>query len=126
MATESPLIHDGAQTVAGADLSSSQFLVVKVTAARTVNLANTGGEAAYGILQNKPKEGEVADVGIFGVSKAVAGGSFSGSQYLMTDSSGRLIVATSTNHRVAQALEDSGGAGQIVTVAIIGQGSTVA
>lgn len=127
MATEGPLIHDGSQTTAAADLSANQFYCVKITAARAVNLASTGGEAIYGVLQNKPTSGQAADVGIQGITKAAAGAAFAAAAYLMTDSTGRLITATSTNHRVAQALEAAGGAGVIATV-VLGpnSGDTVA
>jgi hypothetical protein len=127
MATESPLIHDGSQTTAAADLSSSQFLAVKITAARQVNLANTGGEVTYGILQNKPTSGQAADIGIFGVTKAIAGAAFSAGAQLMTNTSAQLITRTSANHCVALALEAATAAGQVVTVAVgINGGDTVA
>ena len=118
MATESPLLHDGGQTTAAADLSSSQFYAVKITAARSVNLANSGGEFIYGILQNKPTSGQAADVGILGVSKAVAGAAFSAGAALMTNTSAQLITATGTNHRIATAIEAATAAGQIITVAL--------
>mgnify|MGYP001499069346 CR=1 FL=1 len=93
MATESPLIHDGAQTILGfgalnnstwlgstamaGPSGSGQFLAVRLstTAARTVLLASTAttGVPMYGVLQNKGSTGLVADVGIFGITKAVAG-----------------------------------------------------
>ena len=127
MATEGPLIHDGSQTTAAADLSAKQFYAVKITAARAVNLASTGGEAIYGILQNTPTSGLAADVGILGVSKAIAGAAVTAGDYLMTDTSGRLITVTTTNHRVAQALEAAGAAGVIFTVALgVNSGDTVA
>jgi hypothetical protein len=118
MATEGPLIHDGGQCVAAADLSTSQFYAVKVTAARAVNLASTGGELIYGILQNKPASGQAADIGFMGISKAAGGAAFSAGVQLMTDTTGRLITATSTNHRVATALEACTGAGQLITVVL--------
>lgn len=118
MATEGPLIHDGGQCAAAVDLSSNQFYCVKVTAARAVNLASAGGEAIYGVLQNKPASGQAADIAIFGITKALAGAAFAAAAYLMTDATGRLVTATSTNHRVAQALEAATGAGQVITVAI--------
>lgn len=121
MATESPLFHDGGQTQAAADLSGSQFYVVKITGARQVNLASAGGEAAYGILQNKPTTGQAADVGILGVSKAAAGAAFSAGAGLMTDTTGRLItwvVGSGSNHRVATAIETATAAGQLITVAL--------
>lgn len=117
MATESPLIHDGSQTTAAADLSTKQFYAVKITAARAVNLASSGGEGIYGILQNKPASGDAADVGIIGVTKAIAGGTIAAGDLLMTDTSGKLITATSTNHAVGQALE-AGVLNQIITMAI--------
>lgn len=126
MATEGPLTHDGSQTTAAADLSAKQFYAVKITAARAVNLASTGGEAIYGILQNKPTSGQAADVGLMGISKAIAGGTIAAGDYLMTDTSGKLITATSTNHRIAQALE-AGVVNQIITVALgPNSGDTVA
>jgi hypothetical protein len=45
----------------------------------------------------------------------------------MTDATARLITATSTNHRVAQALEAATAAGQLITVAVgPNSGDTVA
>jgi ABC-type uncharacterized transport system permease subunit len=127
MATEGPNIFDGSQTTAAVDLSASQFYCVKVTAARSVNLASTGGEAIYGVLQNKPTLGQPANVAIFGITKAASGAAFSAAAYLMTDSTGRLITATGTNHRVAQALEAATAAGQLITVAVgPNSGDTVA
>lgn len=131
MATESPLLHHS-QCTAAANLSatagldgpngSGQFLAVKVTAARQVNLASTGGEAIDGILQNDPASGYVADVGFMGISKAVAGAAFSAGALLMTDTSGRLITATSTNSAVAKAIEAATAANQVVTVFVMNFG----
>jgi hypothetical protein len=127
MATEGPLIHDGSQTTAAADLSASQFLAVKITASRAVNLASSGGEAIYGILQNTPTSGLAADVGILGVTKAIAGAAVTAGDYLMTDTSARVITATSTNHRIGQSLETCTTAGQIITIALgPNSGDTVA
>jgi hypothetical protein len=123
-ATESPLVHDGSQTTAAADLSSNQFYAVKVTGSRQVNLASTGGEIIYGILQNKPTSGLVADVGILGVTKAIAGAAITAGAALMTDTSGRLITATSTNHRVGIALETVTATGQVFTAYIQPLGPT--
>lgn len=137
MATESPLIHDGAQCVAAANYfnpatplsgpnGSGQFLGVYISAARTVAVDATGGVAIYGILQNTPSLGQAADVGILGISKAVAGAALTFNDPLMTDTSGRVITATSTNHRFATALESATAAGQIITVMIHGANRTVA
>ena len=87
MANESPLIHDGAQCVLGFDARNSTITgttlygpsgsgqycaVVLGTTARTLRLPTSAGEQIYGVLQNKGSTGSVADVGIFGITKAVA------------------------------------------------------
>lgn len=121
MATEGPLIHDGSQTTAGADLSAAtnQYRAIKITGSRTTGLANTGGEAIYGIQQNLPALGDAMDAGIFGVSKALVGsaGCAAGDQ-LMTDNTAAFTTKTSTNVTVAVALV-AGVSGDIITVKII-------
>jgi hypothetical protein len=126
MATESPALHDGSQMQAGVNLGlsaglngpngSGQFLGMVITGARTVANDTVGGAVIYGILQNTPPLGQAADIVIFGVTKAVAGAAFAAGADLMTDSSGRLITATSTNHRCAIAIEAAAVAGQLITV----------
>jgi hypothetical protein len=126
MATEGPLTHDGSQTTANSDLStgkngqngSGQFLAVKLVGARLVDLCTANTDFAYGILQNKPAAGQAADVGIMGVSKAVAGGTVAAGDMLTANSSGQLVTAATTNARIAQALE-AAAPSTIFTVAII-------
>ncbi len=127
MATESPLIHDGSQTTAATDLSASQFYAVKIVGVRSVGLANAGGEAIYGVLQNKPGPAQACDVGLFGVSKAAVGAAVVAGSYLSTDNTGRFIDAAGTGHRGAQALETATAAGQIITVVLgVNSGDTTA
>lgn len=141
MASESPLIHDGAQCVAAANYwnptsalagqgGSGQFLAVAVSAAanRTVVLASVAGQKIYGILQNKPALGEVADVGIFGVTKAMVGtaGSTRGSAQ-MVDATGAVTDWTSTGNKaqIGYALE-TGVSGQVISLALVPTGNTTA
>lgn len=120
MTTESPLIHDGSQTTAAADLSAKQFYCVKLTAARAVNLATTGGEAIYGVLQNAPVSGDAADVGIFGISKALVGtGGVTAGDLLMTEAStAKVVTRTSTNTVIGIALATHS-AGELAPIKII-------
>lgn len=117
MATESPLIHDGAQNVlsttqdarrssiTGTTLlgpnGSGQFLgVVMSTVARTVLLASstagvsgsTLNQPYYGIMQNTPGPGLAADIGIFGISKMVAGLAINPGQLLQFSSTAAGVV----------------------------------
>lgn len=134
MATESPLIHDGSQTVAagnyynpGSALSgpggSGQYLPVKLSlsAARTALLSSSTGEQIYGILQNKPATGQAADVGIFGITKAVVGtgGSTLGKPQMAAPSGTGVTDWTSGSaySQIGYALE-TGAAGAIITMFI--------
>lgn len=113
MATESPLFHDGSQTISVADYrnstntgtthmgpsGSAQFQAVRLSTLvdRTVLLCTATGQPIYGILQNKPQLGEAADVGFFGVSKVICGAtaSITSGVKLMADSSGCMIAYSS-------------------------------
>ena len=125
MATESPLIHDGSQTTAAADYSvTGQFLAVYVSGARQVTKVAAIGHAIYGILQNKPASGQAADVGVFGVTKAVCGSAgMTAGDKLMTNASGQLITWTagSSYVQVGVALETAV-TNQLATVFIFGPG----
>jgi hypothetical protein len=117
MATESPFIHDGSQTTASADLSAKQFFAVKITAARVTGLVAAATDFVYGILQNKPKSGQVCDVAIFGITKAIAGGSVTAGHLMGVSSGGQIVefVTSSGNTAVGYAIE-SGASAQIVTL----------
>ena len=122
-------IHIGTM-VAGEDLSatsglngaggSGQFLAMKVSTAadNTALHCSTGNEVCIGILQNKPKSGEVCDIQNDGVTKAICGGAFTRGAFLALDTSGRCVLATSGQVAVAQATESSGALGEIHTVVL--------
>lgn len=92
MATESPNLHDGTQTTAAADLSTKQFYLVKLSAARAVNIVAGITDIPYGVLQNKPKSGEAADVVFLGVSKLIAGATIAAGVSLQPNASGQAIT----------------------------------
>jgi hypothetical protein len=136
-ATESPLIHDGSQnilttgqdfrnsTLTGTTLSgpsgSGQFLLVtfstttrQLTLFTSTMINMSTAQAVYGVCQNKPRPGDAVDVGIFGISKTVAGlGGIVG---------GTVLQASSTASGVVTPF--LGGNGRAVGIAI--EGSTVA
>ena len=132
MASESPLIHDGAQLTATANYynpgsalagpgGSGQFLgvIVSQSADRKATVAGAGVQI-YGVLQNKPASAEVCDIGIFGITKAVAGASaVTHGKPQMTDSTGAFTdwVSGSANAQVGIALE-SAVSGQIFSMFI--------
>jgi hypothetical protein len=140
MATESPAIHDGSQTVAAANYSntqslagpsgSGQFLGVALTVStsRSVTLASVAGQQIYGVLQNKPTSGAVADVVIFCITKAVAAaaGVTAGKPQMVT-ATGAFTDWTSTGNKaqVGYAIETAT-SGQVFTLFIGPTGNTVA
>jgi hypothetical protein len=131
MATEGPMIHDGAQCVASANYwnpgtplfgpnGSGQFLAVNISAARTVAIQTSIGGIFYGILQNTPALGQAADVALPGsITKAVAGAAIAAGALVMVEATnGRLITWTAgTLYYVAGiALEAAGAANNIFTM----------
>ena len=59
--------------LAGEDLSSAQFTFVKLGAnGRVTQVDATTDDKIIGVLQNKPKEGQPADICILGVTKVEA------------------------------------------------------
>jgi hypothetical protein len=133
MATESPLLHDGSQTVAAANYNnpasalagvggSGQFLAVALStsADRTSVLASVAGQQIYGILQNKPAAGQAANVGISGVTKAMVGSAASTRGHpQMVDATGAVTdwTAGSGYSQIGYAIE-SGVSTQIITMFI--------
>lgn len=122
MAIESTGLDQSVCT-ANADLSSSQYLAVIVaTNDFGVSLSTAATAPSHGILQNKPKAGQAADVRFLGVSKAVAGAAFTRGTALMVNGSGQLITATTGNYPIALALESATASGDIRSVMVLNNG----
>ena len=108
--------------LAGADLSGSQYKVVKLAStAGEVVLVGATSTRAIGILQNDPADGEPADVAYSGVCKALAGPTdVAFGEVLGHDSTSRVADHTTDNRPIiARALEASTAANDIIRVAII-------
>jgi len=102
-------------------------VVLSTTVDRTCQLPSTTTAQfkPYGICQNKPRPGEAIDVGIFGISKAVAGATIVRGNDLQLSSTlaGTLITFSTAVGATpcARALE-SAVAGQVFSIAIYGFG----
>jgi len=124
MAIEVRGISLGTQ-VAAADLSAKQYRFVKLDSAGKWALASAQGEFCQGVLQNKPKAGEPADVLLIsggGVTKIVAGAAISAGGVVTTQADGDGDPATSGDEVLGVALEAASGAGEIISVALGYQG----
>jgi hypothetical protein len=132
MATEGPLVHDGAQSTAFANYSTSgtglggvggsgQFLAMSVASPRVLSIASSSTTGPiYGVLQNTPFAGEACDIGILGLTKAVAGaaiiagvGNSASNGELMINAAGQFIpwVIGAGNYKVGMAIESASGIG---------------
>lgn len=108
---------------------SGQYLAVKQSTvnAGVIYTSTLAGQPAFGILQNKPKDGEAAAVAFFGISKAVAATTtITAGGDLMVDTSGCMTPYTSAAaqsrfaRQVGNKLPTS--VGEVFSVAIYGIG----
>ena len=88
--------------VAGGDLSSSQYLVVKVasTAGAVIVGATKASDLLLGILQNDPAEGYAAEVAAWGVCKAKAAASVTYGSKLSCNSTGQVVSTTTDKDEI--------------------------
>lgn len=93
---------------AGGNLSSSQFLMVKLDSNGDAVIASAAGENVVGILQNAPASGAIAIVRVFGESRVIAGGSVAAGALFATTSAGKskTAVAGTVNTSDAGASSD--------------------
>lgn len=97
---------------AGADLSSSAFLVGTLNASGLVVPQTTAAAGGVGIIQDAVLAGRTSAVRALGVSKAVYGATVTLPAKLTNDAAGKLVpVSAATDVVVAFALE-SGAAGE--------------
>jgi hypothetical protein len=105
---------------AGADLSSWQYKIVKVSGTGVVT-ATAITDIPLGILQNAPASGKTAEVAVSGVSKVVAGAAITAGALVgiqVTNGKVKSITAgtDSTQYVVGQALTAAAADGDIITV----------
>jgi hypothetical protein len=118
MATEQPGFSVGT-LLAGADLSALQYTLVKIGAGGTVIACTALGETVFGVLQNKPTSGLVAEVMTLGVTKIKANAAFALGAMLMTATTGKAATAaTAGSAKIGWAMEAAGADGDIVTAYI--------
>ena len=134
MATESNLIRDGANCVAAANYGNNQSLagpsgsgqflwvILSQSADRAAILNSAAGAQAYGVLLNKPASGEVCDVAIFGVTKAVvaAAGVTRGKPQMATATGATTDWTAGSGYAQLGVALESGSSGAIVPVFVWG------
>lgn len=109
--------------VAGEDLSSAQYKFVKLdNGDGTVKAVDGATDRPFGVLQNDPESGEIAEITIVGGTKVNAGGTASVGQPLFANASANAVtlgVGTtgSAAYLVGTFVEDAA-AGAITTAVI--------
>ena len=87
---------------AGEDLSDKQFYFVKMDANGRVVLCDTLGERVLGVLQNKPKANETAQVVLSpGGSPVKAAGAIALNALVVTAADGRATTKSAANEWIA-------------------------
>lgn len=111
--------------LANEDLSLSQFCAVDVASTGKAKLP-VQGLRAIGIVQNKPKSGEVATIVVTGISKVKVGitGVVAGNN-VTVDDDGTIIQATANDRAIGVALKSTT-AGNVGTVLLLNAGAVVA
>lgn len=108
--------------VAGADLSSSQYLFVKLNASGQAVICNGATDSPIGVLQNDPASGEEASVLVVGGTKLVAGAAINPGIKIGTGANAKAdakVAGTdTTEYTVGVVLLASSADGDIITAVI--------
>lgn len=96
MATENHLTS--ISLLAGADLSTKQFCFVKMDTTADQVVLSVAGNAAIGVLQDKPTSGHAGAVAIDGVTKVVLGGTVAAGALVASDASAHAVTAATGAH----------------------------
>ena len=117
---ESKLFSDS--MVAGGDLSEKQYHFVKISAARTVVIGTAGvgtlGDPCYGVLQNNPESGEMAEVMVLGITKMVAGDTITAGAYVKCNADGHAIPCADKYDEVMGIAREGADSGDIFSLFI--------
>lgn len=124
MANEQAPIGGDATYEAGADLSGKQYYIVELANTGKVTVCDAASDVGIGVLQNKPKAGEAAQVRLTpgSLSKVVSDGSGTAiaiGDWVGTDGNGKAVKKTADKAWVIGRAESASSAnGTIITVRI--------
>jgi hypothetical protein len=108
--------------VAGADLSSKQYLFVKLNTSGQAVICDGATDSPIGVLQNDPASGEEAQVLVVGGTKLVAGAAINPGVKIGTGSNAKAdtkVAGTdTTEYTVGVVLLGSSADGDIITAVI--------
>ena len=123
MAYEGPQIKLVGLTAA-ADLSAAgnQYKFVEIVGNNSVNVCNGATDRPVGVLQNRPKSGEAAEVVAIGVTKVQADAQLTAGLLIGTSADGQADAKTvgtdTTEYIVGTVLQGASAAGALATALI--------
>lgn len=101
---------------AAGDLSSSQYLFVKMSGAQCT-VATGATDKCVGVLQNKPAAANrAATIVVSGVSKCVAAGAITAGTVVYIDATGKVTGTAASNTPVGVTLTASASSGDLISV----------
>lgn len=104
---------------AAADLSAKQYRAMKMATGGKVDVFSGATDVPIGILQNKPKSGETADVLILGISKVDSDAALAVGDIIAGQTDGQLEVADAADYPMGQVVLASGAAGELASAVIL-------
>lgn len=108
---------------ASESLTGKQFHFVKITASAngsaTIESCDTAGEMPYGILQNAPASGAMAEISVDGINEICMAETCNTGAEITTNMSGKGIVASSGQYVRAIAREASLMGEHIISVTLV-------
>ena len=108
--------------LAGADLSSSQYKLVKAAStANEVVVGTSSTSSVLGVLRNDPADTEEASVQCAGVVRALSEASVTYGSWVTCSTTGRVKSTTTVDNRVIGIALEAGNAGDIIKVLLSGQ-----
>lgn len=123
MSTDSGFKGEDVSYPAGADLSGKQYFAVDLNSDGEVVVAGAG--AFFGVLQNKPTEGQAATVRLRGKTKWLTASAMTVGAYVASDAAGKATTATkaSTDTQAGAAADPL--VGSIVAGRYVGKAASV-
>jgi len=115
MAFEQNIYDISRQAAADYYTTSKQFYIMKLNSSAYAELAGAANAASIGVLQNKPKEGEAAEIRRVGISKVICGDDIAIGAKVTGNADSEAVTAGAGERYIGIALE-TGADGRIISL----------
>ena len=115
MAVEQELFDFNLQAAADYQTTSKKYYFMSIDANGRADLSSAADADLIGVLQNKPKQYQAAQIRRVGISKVMCGGTIAVAAKVTPDSAGKAVEAAATERYGGIALE-AGVSGRIISI----------